>query len=191
MRIDYLQQPLHDRLKWTLGPHHLFNSALVLGIIAVKDPHSCRSRGIVEDLIAYCDMQRGDIWLNEFALAEVKIIELCISKVERFRTNRAAANMGTVPEAGPESRPTDPSMPSASASGQQPFTTRHQNFDSPDTAPSTETTNGLPFLAAGSGPFQWQAPWGDPTFTLFEPTDLQHWENVLNSITQDQMLFGL
>jgi hypothetical protein len=196
MRIDYLQQPLHDRLKWTLGPHHLFNSALVLGIIAVKDPHSRRSRGIVEDLIAYCDMQRGDIWLNEFALAEVKIIELCISKVERFRTNRAAANTCVVPDAGSGSRPPGPPMASASApaSGQhQPYTIRHQNqnLDSPDTALSTETTNGLPFLATGSGPFQWQAPWGDPTFTLFEPTDLQHWENVLDSITQDQMLFGL
>ncbi|OAK97655.1 hypothetical protein IQ06DRAFT_318597 [Phaeosphaeriaceae sp. SRC1lsM3a] len=174
MRIDYFRQPLHDRLKWTLGPHHLFNSALVLGIIAVKDPHSRRSHGILEDLIAYCEMQRNDIWLNEFALAEVKIIELCIGKVQKFRANRTASTQET-PGSG----------------GQSGLPMSSDDFNSPNTAMSAETTMGIPFLAAGGGPFQWQAPWGDPTLTLLEPTDLQHWENVLDSITQDQMMFGL
>lgn len=179
MRIDYFQQPLHDRLKWTLGPHHLFNSALVLGIIAVKDPHSRRSHGILEDLIAYCAMQRADIWLNEFALAEVKIIELCISKVQKFRTNRAAGNSGPVSQSGSDNAVSRPTV--VSVSDQQIFATSHDDFNSPNTALSAETIPGIP----------WQAPWGDPTFTLFEPTDLQHWENVLDSITQDQILFGL
>ncbi|EMD63671.1 hypothetical protein COCSADRAFT_200210 [Bipolaris sorokiniana ND90Pr] len=76
MRVNYLQH---------LGPHHLFNSALVLGIIAVKDPHSDQCDAILEDLTACCDIQRGDIWLDEFSLAEVKIIELCIKKSKQFR----------------------------------------------------------------------------------------------------------
>lgn len=85
---------------WSLGPHHLFNSALVLGIIAVKDPHSDQCDAILEDLTACCDIQRGDIWLDEFSLAEVKIIELCIKKSKQFRencgsSNRAGTSLGT------------------------------------------------------------------------------------------------
>ena len=79
----------------------------------------------------------------------------------------------------------------AMLAGQQEPVTTANNFTSPNTEFSSETIPGLPNLAAGSGPFQWQAPWGDPSFTLCEPTDLQQWEQVLDSITQDQMLFGL
>ncbi|KAF1942262.1 hypothetical protein EJ02DRAFT_178875 [Clathrospora elynae] len=185
MRIDYFQQPLNDRLKWTLGPHHLFNSALVLGIIAVKDPHSRRCHAILEDLRAYCDMQRADIWLNEFALAEVKIVELCIKKTNQFRINRATGptDAGVVDVGGrhPSLSVADTSTPNAT----------HDTFTSPNTEFSADTMPGLPNLAASNGPFQWQAPWGDPAFTLFEPTDIQQWEHVLDSITQDQMLFRL
>ncbi|KAJ4398244.1 hypothetical protein N0V91_010358 [Didymella pomorum] len=181
MRIDYFQQPLHDRLKWTLGPHHLFNSALVLGIIAVKDPHSPRSHAILEDLTAYAEMQRADIWLNEFALAEVKIVELCVKKANQFRADRAAE--------ATQNRPGD--APSTDRAPPEVFNDRsptaiNDDFTSPDTNFSGDT---LPNLAGG--PFQWQAPWGDPSLTLFEPIDLRQWENVLDNITQDQTLFGL
>jgi hypothetical protein len=124
-------------------------------------------------------MQRADIWLNEFALAEVKIIELCISKVQKFRTNRAAGNSGPVSQSGSDNAVSRPAL--GSVSEQQIFATNPDDFNSPNTALSAETIPGIP----------WQAPWGDPTFTLFEPTDLQHWENILDSITQDQILFGL
>ena len=61
---------------------------------------------------------------------------------------------------------------------------------SPNTDTSSETVPGLPNLGAG-GPFQWPVPpWGDPSLAMFEPTDLQHWEYVLDNITQEQMLFG-
>ncbi|KAI4627879.1 hypothetical protein J4E80_002014 [Alternaria sp. BMP 0032] len=174
MRIDYFQQPLNDRLKWTLGPHHLFNSALVLGIIAVKDPHSPKCRAILEDLSAYCEMQRADIWLNEFALAEVKIIELCIKKANQFRASRTETRPNTADNAPP------------AVHGANTI-----DLTSPYTEDSSVTVPDLPAIGAG-GPFQWHAPpWGDPSFTtLFEPTDLQHWENVLDNITQEQMLFG-
>ena len=173
MRIDYFQQPLNDRLKWTLGPHQLFNSALVLGIIAVKDPHSPKCRAILEDLTAYCDMQRADIWLNEFALAEVKIIELCIKKADQFRTSRT------------ETRPNTANDASATA-----HVANNIDLTSPNTEDSSATVPSLPAVSA-SRPFQWHAPpWADPSLTLFEPTDLQHWEHVLDNITQEQILFG-
>ncbi|KAJ4375758.1 hypothetical protein N0V83_001034 [Neocucurbitaria cava] len=190
MRIDYFQQPLHDRLKWTLGPHHLFNSALVLGIIAVKDPHSRRCHAILEDLTAYCDMQRADIWLNEFALAEVKIIELCIKKATQFRANRAMSTVEPPTErASQDLRYEQLQAPEAIAANGS--NNNMNTFTSPNTELSSDSIPGLPHLAAGGGPFQWQAPWGDPAFPLFEPTDLQQWEHVLDSITQDQIMFGL
>lgn len=146
MRIDYFQQPLNDRLKWTLGPHHLFNSALVLGIIAVKDPHSRRSQGILEDLVAYCAIQRDDVWLNEFALAEVKIIELCVSKVQKFRNNHTPGNSAPVSQSGSDVALAAPSL--AAVPGPQMFANSHEDFNSPNTALSTGTIAGMP----------WQAP---------------------------------
>ncbi|EUC42068.1 hypothetical protein COCMIDRAFT_29251 [Bipolaris oryzae ATCC 44560] len=179
MRLDYLQQPLHDRLKWSLGPHHLFNSALVLGIVAVKDPHSYQCDAILEDLTAYCDMQRGDIWLNEFALAEVKIIELCIKKSKQFRENRGSSNRASTSLGARYSTTVDP--PAIAHAGERDDA---NNFVSPETIDSSEAVPGLLNFGAG-GPFQWQAPpWGDPS------TDLQQWEHVLDSITQEQMTFG-
>lgn len=180
MRIDYFQQPLHDRLKWTLGPHHLFNSALVLGIIAVKDPHSPRSHAILEDLAAYAEMQRADIWSNEFALAEVKIVELCVKKANQFRSDRAAEGLQTrradnISAEIPLEDANDRGLTAVNGD----FTSVNTNFNG----------NALPNLAEGT--FQWQAPWGDPSLPLFEPIDLQQWENVLDNITQDQVLFGL
>ncbi|KAI8938459.1 hypothetical protein NX059_004352 [Plenodomus lindquistii] len=187
MRIDYFQQPLNDRLKWTLGPHHLFNSALVLGIIAVKDPHSRRCHAILEDLTAYCEMQRSDVWLNEFALAEVKIIELCIRKSTQSRLHRAMGTTETPADvASNDVRPEDLDT---STARQVPPALAMDTLTSPNTDFSSETIPGVPNLVAGNGPFQWHAPWGDPTFTMFEPTDLQQWEQVLDSITQDQV-FG-
>ncbi|KAF2013948.1 hypothetical protein BU24DRAFT_424960 [Aaosphaeria arxii CBS 175.79] len=189
MRLRYLAQPFHDRLKWSLGPHHLFNSALVLGIIAVRDPHSRRSHAILEDLSAYCDMQRNDTWLNEFALAEVKIVELCIKKANDLRHGNlpSIANISTAPMAT--------ELPSV-----DPSTTVHHapnaadsdaTFTTPDTDFNTEPFLGLHNIPGGSGPFSWQTPWADPSFSLLESGDLQHWEQVLDSITQDQALFGV
>ncbi|KAF1956839.1 hypothetical protein CC80DRAFT_516316 [Byssothecium circinans] len=169
MRMKSFQQPLTDRLKWTLGPHHLFNSALVLGIIAVRDPHSPRSHAILEDLIAYCEMQRADTWLNEFGLAEIKIVELCVKKAMQIRRNEAAAAY-PIPT---NNSPTPNIAPAQNMGGDYVTNRLDHTFPSPETTISQDGFLGMPNLAAGGGPFQWQAPWGDPTFTLLEPTDLQ------------------
>ncbi|KAJ8116810.1 hypothetical protein OPT61_g1849 [Boeremia exigua] len=168
------------------GAHHLFNSALVLGIIAMKDPHSPRSHAILEDLTAYSEMQRADVWLNEFALAEVKIIELCVKKANQFRADRAADGTRSHQAEGSSTERAPPET-----AVDQSFITTNNSFTSPNTDFSGDTVPGLPNLAAGGGPFQWQAPWSDPSFSLFEPIDLRQWENVLDTITQDQVLFGL
>ncbi|KAF2727219.1 fungal-specific transcription factor domain-containing protein [Polyplosphaeria fusca] len=187
MRMDYLRQSLPDRLKWSLGPHHLFNSALVLGIIAVKEPYTRRSHAIVEDLVAYCEIQRSDVWLNEFALAEVKILELCINKVNHVRSSQTLADSSR----HMSSTSLGDMNQDLTAADVGPANLNDESFPTPETDLSADAFLGLPNLAAGGGPFQWQAPWGDSSFSMLEPPDLQQWEHVIDSITQDQMLFNL
>lgn len=85
LRLTFRYSNMADRIKAGGAMHNLFNSALVLGVIAVKDPLSMKSAAIVDDLVAYCEKQRADAWVNEFALAEVKVIELCIANVRKAR----------------------------------------------------------------------------------------------------------
>ena len=174
MRLKYFGQSLSDRLKWTLGPHHLFNSALVLGIIAVRDPHSRRSMAILEDLAAYCEMQRNDIWVNEFALSEVKIVELCIKKTKQFRSNQASANVQSA-SAAPE-EPTRQETVDATSRDLPTFPITPFDFETDD------HFQQLPNLAGANGAYSWQAVWGDPTFSLLEDNDLRQWEHVLDNI---------
>ncbi|KAH9903531.1 fungal-specific transcription factor domain-containing protein [Xylariomycetidae sp. FL2044] len=204
MRLEYFSQPLADRLKWTLGAHHLFNSALVLGIIVVRDPFSRRSHGILEDLAAYCGMQRNDMWFNEFALAEVKIVELCIKKARQIwmashegpsTTVTAAAlqQQQQPPPPPPPTQKTAPAVPPSSVPsvvgvGFQP---RAHTLDSQGGSGAGESHAHDPFLgntfhpASVGGPMMWDGL--DPSYSFPETGDLLQWENVLNSIMQDQM----
>lgn len=174
MGLKLFSQPLNDRLKWSLGPHNLFNSALVLGIIAVRDPHSRRSQAILEDLAAYCEMQRNDVWVNEFALAEVKIVELCIKKATRLQPpppNQIVPPVLVDPTEGPVQ----------SRSSTNPTPTQPQiSAESPDFDPLLAGL-GLPFSTLNA-----QITWDDPGFFLPENGDLSQWEHVINTIIHDQ-----
>ncbi|KAF2813633.1 fungal-specific transcription factor domain-containing protein [Mytilinidion resinicola] len=193
MRLKYLSQRLNDRLKWCLGPHHLFNSALVLGIIAVREPHSRRSIAILEDLEAYCEMQKNDIWINEFALAEVKIVELCIKRARKLRTSAqsssavAVSQPSTVPAhatdttEGFSSASTETIAPAAPTNAPAP---PQPHFDYCGSEPPL-----MPSFPPGDNAQPWQTAWADPSFSLLEAADLQHWEYVLDNITQYQMSF--
>ncbi|KAF2174075.1 hypothetical protein M409DRAFT_62234 [Zasmidium cellare ATCC 36951] len=174
LRLKYFGQPLQDRLKWALGPHHLFNGVLVLGVIAVQDPHSPRTNALLEDLDAYCEMQRHDVWVNEFALAEVKIVELCISKARSLRQS----NKRSIPNSRASMEPTMTSAPASS--GMDP------NIQTPfpglDLAPEQNLNDRFfpPFPIDPSANF-----WHDPALTLPEAIDVQQWEYVLDSIAQE------
>lgn len=175
MGLKLFSQPLNDRLKWSLGPHNLFNGALVLGIIAVRDPHSRRSQAILEDLTAYCEMQRNDVWLNEFALAEVKIVELCVKK--------ARQSQPTPPDQMVPLALTDPAERPAQAVGRANMmpTQPQLPVESPDFDPLLAGL-GLPFSTSSA-----QMTWDDPGFFLPENGDLSQWEHVINTIMHDQM----
>jgi hypothetical protein len=134
-------------------------------------------------------MQRADIWLNEFALAEVKIIELCIKKATQFRNDSATASVGLSAETNLDRYRHRQVNSSSIEEGN--VVASNDNVSSLQTDIAPENLPGIPNLATNGGPFQWQGPWADPLFSLLEPADIQQWENVLNSITQDQMMFGL
>ncbi|GME27182.1 putative nuclear protein [Neofusicoccum parvum] len=173
MRLQSLGQPLQDRLRWTLGPHYLFNSALVLGIIAVRDPASRRSLAILEDLAAYCEMQRKDIWVNEFSLAEVKIVELCIKKARELRSvsETAISNVSSAARLIPDMH--------------TPSSLDDTHLVMSDGAATFEQATSLD-LTGLNGSASWQPlPWDD-SFTFPEAADLQSWEQVIDSITQNQ-----
>ncbi|KAI0594603.1 fungal-specific transcription factor domain-containing protein [Biscogniauxia sp. FL1348] len=192
MRLRYFDQPLADRFKWTLGPHHLFNSALVLGIIVVRDPHSRRAQAILEDLAAYCEMQRRDVWSNEFAIAEVKIVELCIRKARQIwaAASHEAAS-APLPSLPPPSLTDDPPSPTITAKeGQQQAPPaiacrNHANEGQWNNNPLVDDSTAANLFnpAVGGGPTLWD----DPAFSFPDAGDLLQWENVLNSIMQDQL----
>ncbi|KAI1844448.1 hypothetical protein JX266_009335 [Neoarthrinium moseri] len=184
MRLKYFAQPLADRMKWTLGPHHMFNSALVLGIIVVRDPNSRRSQAILEDLAAYCEMQRNDIWLNEFALAEVKICELCIKKA------RQTANKGPRQQV-----PSTNSAPAMMPSPAQSSPTDHLPQPTVTAGPAAMSDQlhdpffGNPIGGAlGSIPLGGPMMWDEQSYAFPETANLSQWEHVLDSIMQDHQI---
>jgi hypothetical protein len=75
-----------DRLRYNISAHQLFNTALILGVIVVRDPHGPQTESILDDLQAYCSKQNADTWVNDFDLAEVRVIELCISRARQSRS---------------------------------------------------------------------------------------------------------
>lgn len=85
LKLGLRNLTMADRLRAGAAMHNLFSSALVLGIIAVRDPGSPRTSGILQDLTAYCEKQNLDSWANEFVLAEVKVVELCIASARKSR----------------------------------------------------------------------------------------------------------
>lgn len=155
-----------DRLKAGAAMHNLFNSALVLGIIAVKDPHSARTGAILEDLGAYCEKQRADTWVNEFVMAEVKVIELCIT------TARKASREGNVADrtTGAANNPQATNVPTAA----EPQMAWQDNGD------MNFTFDNQPSVTA---PYEtWLDSWFGPTRNFPEPIDYQFWEDLVGSL---------
>ncbi|KAI1333498.1 fungal-specific transcription factor domain-containing protein [Xylariaceae sp. FL0016] len=182
MRLRCFAQPPAQRLRWTLGAHPLFNSALVLGIIAVRDPQARRAQPILEDLAAYCEMQRNDVWASEFALAEVKVVELCVRKARQMQ-HAAAAAAATVHQEGPATAAAAVAPSSLDVPG-----ATHGSASVAEGAWSAEhTTQGTFMGSTAAGPVMWD----DPAYSFPETGDITQWEHILNSIVEDQMDLGV
>lgn len=163
LKLSLRNLNMGDRLNAGAAMHNLFNSGLVLGIIAVRDPFSPRTNAIVEDLAAYCEKQRADPWTNQFALAEVKIIELCISsarKAARVRLVERTEHPSMTAVAHPTWTNTD-----ADGSGNGPDLTGTGNIAIDDT---------------------WLDNWFGPTRAFPEPNDFEFWEGLVGTLEMRQ-----
>lgn len=83
LKLAFRNPTTADRLRSNVAAHQLFNSALILRVIAVRDPHAPQTEAILEDLHAYCEKQNADTWVNEFGLSELRVIELCIARARQ------------------------------------------------------------------------------------------------------------
>lgn len=171
LKLSLRNLSMADRLMAGAAMHNLFNSALVLGIIAVRDPHSARTCAIIEDLRAYCEKQRADPWVNEFVMAEVKVIELCITTARRAAaeghasSGRASAGIPGPLVAGAE----------AMGAGTRPQERWH---DGSDLMPPG-SVDGSGGTALGES---WLDSWFGPARSFPEPIDYQFWEDLVGTL---------
>ncbi|GAM40328.1 hypothetical protein TCE0_038f12598 [Talaromyces pinophilus] len=175
LKLSISNTTMADRLRAGATMHSLLSSGLVLGVLVVRDPLSARAALILEDLTAYCEKQNSDPWANEFALAEVRVIELCISSARRSRQESGIMEERTT-------------------------STHSQDVNFVEANPPHQ--NGLPGLyrspimttnPAAPGPVTntendpvdndtWLENWFGPTRSLPEPGDFQSWERLIGSL---------
>lgn len=173
LKLSLRNLSMADRLNAGGAMHNLFNSGLVLGIIVVRDPFSVRTNAIIEDLAAYCEKYRADPWTNEFALAEVKVIELCITSARRAAKNRGQGDRRGTTTASSSSA--EPAAPGATASAARPSQSWTPSAADGITG-QTDLLNGIDET--------WLDNWFGPTRNFPEPgeVDFQFWEDLVGTL---------
>ncbi|KAK2741715.1 hypothetical protein FQN55_008214 [Onygenales sp. PD_40] len=177
-RLEHRVVDSNENFIWSLGAHQLFNSGIVLGIMAVRDPYSIRTAAILEDLEAYCEKQNSDIWVNEFGLAETRVIELCIAKVKQKRQD-----MTQQQAAASTTQATTP-MPEQAEASSDPANSRLSGGFEALTAPVPGDQFGLSQGDGDSMHFDsiWPAVWQDQSFSFPGAADLETWQEMINTI---------
>jgi len=176
LKLNFRPSNMAERLMAGIGMQNLFNSALILGIIVVKDSFASQTRAILEDLTAFCEKQRGDSWVNEFSLAETKVVELCIASSRRSRrdsnshTVRRRETVLAEREVG-----ANVSTNESSTSG--------QCAGSATLLPAPETSHNVGTFGNGPGDHEsWLDAWFGPTRNFPDPIDFQFWEDLVGSL---------
>ena len=163
LKLGVRRATLADRLKASLAAHHLFNSALVLGIITVREPLSAEAGPILADLQAYCDLLSADTWSNDFVLAEVKVLALCIASARKARREAAAALLDE-PAAD---------LPVATETHTTATTGTHAGRQHSQSGTARESMHGNE---------QWLDTWLGPTGAFPEPVDFRLWEDLVDNL---------
>lgn len=180
LKLGFRYRSMADRIKAGGAMHNLFNSALVLGIFAVRDPLSQRTGAILEDLAAYCEKQRADLWVNEFALIEVKVIELCVATAKKLRRDNGNGNSVERRTGYVASQATEPDMeiPRTQLGGPRlPNGVMLSSVIPDDSGAEWDPS------AAGEN---WLENWFGPTRNFSEPMDYQFWEDLVGSMESRQ-----
>ena len=175
-KLGFRNPSMGDRLRYNISAHQLFNSALILGVIVVRDPHSPHAESILNDLEAYCNKQNTDPWINDFDLAEVRVIELCISRARQsidqkqgiVRLNGSALVSGTEPS------------PAYTTSTAHPLTLEYTaNLATQD---SFSDFTGFGPSEGQYGAELWSDMWSSPGYNFPEPLDYDIWRDLVEDL---------
>ena len=171
IRLQSLSYGTSENMRWTLGTHNMFNSAFILGIIAVRRPIAPQTAAILNDLEEYCERLRKDVWLNEFGLAEVKVVELCI-----IRTTGLAQATDQPGDQAPMSPPEVLPDFMEQERERNPMISTVMNIESIATGASPSHP------PASSPDMMWPAVWEDQNFAFPQAADLETWEQMISEI---------
>ncbi|KAL7798787.1 fungal-specific transcription factor domain-containing protein [Trichoderma afarasin] len=166
IRLRTMNSTTADNLRWAFGAHNLFNSAMILGIIAVKNPHSSQAGAILEDLEAYCENLHQDPWLNEFGMAELKVIELCIAKARDSRCTSMSVY--------------------TSGSPAEPLNTRTNTVDGSARIRPPDLES--PAMSSDMSSIYWPTVWEDNQFSFPGAADFSTWEQMISDIAEDSYI---
>jgi hypothetical protein len=169
-RLALTNPRMADRIKFNIAAHSLFNSALVLGVIAVREPFSSRTEAILEDLQAFCHKQNNDRWVNEFELAETRVVELCITSVNKSRRPTSTANKANA------------TTTSSHAPFASPQTTRQSsvNMDAFINSDHVSDMRDEPYTAQNDD--DWLNNWFSLNRAFPEPSDFHTWEELVGNL---------
>lgn len=186
-----------EHYTWCLGAPQFFNSAIVLGVLAIQE----QSRGkhdvdaVVNDLESYCDKQKHEMWINDFRLAEVKVVEMCIERLKKSsKTKRTSSRTGNC-EAGLNSvgrrRESESRQQGNSHSAR---VTSSQNARTSLSGPEFTQVQSHQSLAVGwdstmwpSGSLMESSPQISEAFTFPGPTDLATWQDMIDILGTQEL----
>ncbi|KFY89985.1 hypothetical protein V500_05381 [Pseudogymnoascus sp. VKM F-4518 (FW-2643)] len=183
IKLSFRYPDMASRLKSNVASHQLFNSALILGVIVVRDPQAPQAEAILDDLQAYCAKQNSDPWINEIGFAEVRVVELCISRARQARQNTAAAS--------PAENTTSNFNPAVTSEGYDSSAVTNTSLSqglqgSNESSASQQNAIGETFQYAFQNPAGPQDPWSDfwsnPAYFFPEAMDYQIWEGLVDDL---------
>lgn len=170
IRLQSLSYGTAQNMRWTLGTHNMFNSAFILGIIAVRRPIAPQTATILKYLEEYCERLRRDVWLNEFGLAEVKVVELCIMRTMGLvqNTDQGEQDISSNPEV----------LQEVISHKQERISMMPTPMNVDSVAPGAFSDHP----PSGSPDMMWPAAWEDQNFAFPEAADLETWEQMIFEI---------
>jgi hypothetical protein len=175
MKLSFRPNTMAERLKAGIGMHSLFNSALILGITAVKEPLATQTRAILEDLTAFCEKQRNDIWVNELSLTEIKVVELCIASSRRSGRDvrdQLAGRRGATSVVRDDSIISVAAQQAPQHGSDYPARPMDQNL----------MTNAVADESRLGDYESWLDNWFGPMRNFPDPIDFRFWENLVGSL---------
>ncbi|KAH8820238.1 fungal-specific transcription factor domain-containing protein [Xylogone sp. PMI_703] len=174
-RLSHQSSDSAGHYTWCLGAHQLFNSAIILGILAIREPRSTQTMAIIDDLEAYCEKQNTEMWMNEFGYAEIKVVQMCIAKLKQKSKH-------------PSSQTLDEQMQSqARLTGHNTPLIGPHLLMRDEAMYNNTSANNLDVLSPSTLETVISTLWQDQPFpgSFPGPTDLQTWQEMINSIDTD------